>query len=396
MSDGSVFYTTQKLTVSDLNLDQVLLDGEALAFSGTSCTFTVPGNTDAGHVLTVSDNAGNSIEIRFSVKTLQSLADTIGDLEVSSVNSGDTDRLNAYLKAVSDLGGLPNNTEEENDELDGMYWSALKMLQVVREAADAAGSETLKQVKNVTPDNVVPEDIDLLLQASDELDRIFAAFGGNYTEEEKKALTDLSAQVEAALNSLRKADALLQLQKELPLSAEPDDDETEQKVTEAQKAYDALTEHEKELVGGDLPALLSKLRDDLKNYQLLSGDGAVWKGGTKDPLTFVASGSVRKFTAFSVDGKLLSEKQYTLTSGSTVITLEPSYLKTLKAGKHTFRIQYCNGEVTGSFFTEEAKVPSTGDTSAQPLWIFSSLLALSAAAAVMAVHERDKKRKKNG
>lgn len=44
-----------------------------------------------------------------------------------------------------------------------------------------------------------------------------------------------------------------------------------------------------------------------------------------------------------VDGKLVDRNNYTSESGSTIIVLKQSYLDTLKAGEHTFKVEFSDG-----------------------------------------------------
>ena len=78
-----------------------------------------------------------------------------------------------------------------------------------------------------------------------------------------------------------------------------------------------------------------------------------------------------------MDGKAVDAANYTVKSGSTIITLKPDYLNTLSVGKHTLTVIYTDGEATGEFeilkktetTTPETTTPQTGDNSNVGLWI---------------------------
>ena len=118
-------------------------------------------------------------------------------------------------------------------------------------------------------------------------------------------------------------------------------------------------------------------------YTITKGDAAKWTLKSTKTLSFTASGDFDKFVGLSVDGKRISESQYTAKKGSTVITLKSSYLNTLKAGEHTITIHFEDGKAEGSFTVLEASSdgnPNTGDNI--HLWaalLFVSLTGLAGA-----------------
>ena len=60
--------------------------------------------------------------------------------------------------------------------------------------------------------------------------------------------------------------------------------------------------------------------------------------------------AIAKFKEVRVDGVVIDVKNYTVTEGSTIITLKTEYLKTLPAGKHTFEIAWTDGSAA-TYFT---------------------------------------------
>ena len=105
-------------------------------------------------------------------------------------------------------------------------------------------------------------------------------------------------------------------------------------------------------------------------YRITAGANSVWTMGNEDGLTFRANGALDKFTGIQVDGKILDSDAYTVDSGSTVVTLEPTYLETLTEGKHRLTVLYTDGQCGTSFTvqaaeddpTEDANDDSTEDT----------------------------------
>ena len=117
-------------------------------------------------------------------------------------------------------------------------------------------------------------------------------------------------------------------------------------------------------------------------YTITKGSDAKWTLKSTKTLSFTASGDFDKFLGVSVDGKRISESQYTAKKGSTVITLKSAFLNTLKTGKHTITIHFDDGKAEGSFTILDASDdnPNTGDSI--HLWVgllFVSLTGLAGA-----------------
>lgn len=71
----------------------------------------------------------------------------------------------------------------------------------------------------------------------------------------------------------------------------------------------------------------------------LDGDNT-WNIKDTSPLVFRANANMQDLTEVKVDGKEISDENYTLESGSTILTLKPEYLKTLSIGKHTLSMTF--------------------------------------------------------
>ena len=96
-------------------------------------------------------------------------------------------------------------------------------------------------------------------------------------------------------------------------------------------------------------------------YAFLSGENQVWNG-ENDGLSFRIDAPFDSFLSVSVDGKTLSPDNYTAKSGSTIIDLPASYLKTLTAEKHTIRINFNAGAYAETAFSITSTKPSTASS----------------------------------
>ena len=113
----------------------------------------------------------------------------------------------------------------------------------------------------------------------------------------------------------------------------------------AQKAYNALTAEQRDYLTGaqleKITAIAAALTAmDAKHS---SGSGSAYTGGH----TFTTDLEPGSITGVFVDGKRLDSRYYTV-SGSDV-TLTADYLKTLRSGKHTVKIENAAKVATGSF-----------------------------------------------
>lgn len=137
------------------------------------------------------------------------------------------------------------------------------------------------------------------------------------------------------------------------------------------------------------------------------GANGTWQKGTKDGLSFTSNAAFADFQKVSVDDKGLDASSYTVEEGSTIVTLQPSYLDTLSVGKHTLAIVSDTGTAETEFTVAAAEeqgvpegqvtdnevvnsgdkesLPKTGDGSALPIAVLSILAIASIVAGVLAL-----------
>lgn len=91
---------------------------------------------------------------------------------------------------------------------------------------------------------------------------------------------------------------------------------------------------------------------ELPAYKIIDGAESTWTQNTNTDGSLVirGDGAIAKFKEVRVDGVVIDVKNYTVTEGSTIITLKTEYLKTLPAGKHTFEIAWIDGSAA-TYFT---------------------------------------------
>lgn len=99
-------------------------------------------------------------------------------------------------------------------------------------------------------------------------------------------------------------------------------------------------------------------------YSVTEGAGQQVTAG-KDAV-FSSSADISKFVKVLIDGTELSNEYYTVTEGSTIITLKKEYLALLREGKHTISIVSTDGTATADFTVVKEQVVKPGDTDKKP------------------------------
>ena len=140
-------------------------------------------------------------------------------------------------------------------------------------------------------------------------------------------------------------------------------------------------------------------RFDLPNYLITEGAGSSWIKGSSSELGFTANGALGKFTELTVDGKTVDPSYYSTASGSTIVKLKPTYLKSLSAGKHIIGVAYKDGKALAIFSVTDVnrRGVATGDDNDMTLWIAIlgvSVIGLAVLCVALAVTSRKRAKRK--
>ena len=131
-------------------------------------------------------------------------------------------------------------------------------------------------------------------------------------------------------------------------------------------------------------------------YSVTKGANSVWNSSSNEDLTITADGDFSKFTGIKIDNETLDPANYDAKSGSTVVTLKASYLKTLSSGKHTVTFVYTDGEVSTQLEIKGAKttsnsqgveIPNTGNEFGNAAAIYA-IIAIMSAFGVAIIYKR--------
>ena len=384
VTNGETYYTTQKVQVTDDNLSTVTLDEAAVGSE-----IILDGNISTEHTIVATDKAGNTTTVTVIMKPTTSLNDAVEGITPENVTSGDKEAIEDYLDELEELLKDENLTDEEKEIIQDLIDSAQDLLDKIGEAEQAANTENIQQAQDITADNVTPDDKEVLEAAKEDIEQALDNYSDNYTEDEKAQLEETLQQIEEALDLIQRVEDVEEAIGALPDSVSPDDTEAEEQINAAKEQYDALSEHGQSLVSDEATDKLNGLLAQLGDYRITEGNGSTWTKESAVGLTIVANGAYSKFTGIEIDGNAVSSENYTVSSGSTVITLKPDYLNTLAAGEHTIAVLYTDGEATGTFTIAEKPAdttdttdkdttsPATGDNSNITLWV--ALLFVSGA-----------------
>lgn len=281
------------------------------------------------------------------------------------------------------------------------------------DAVDAAAStENIQQAENVTESNVKLTDLTVLEKAKADLNKALEENAGNYTDEETEAIQEELERINELLDAINDVRILTEAIAKVTDPVSPDDLDGAAHILDLLDDYNKMSAAQKAMVSTSTKEKLDGLVKCLTDYKIIKGDGASWTAESGGSLTITANGALSKFTGLLVDGKAVDKANYEAKSGSTIITLKESYVKSLTDGEHTFTFLYTDGRTDGSFAiiplsandtgngtnngtnngtgtgngtnnSTTSNTPATGDTSHVTVWIV--LLALSACAGTAVV-----------
>lgn len=126
-----------------------------------------------------------------------------------------------------------------------------------------------------------------------------------------------------------------------------------------------------------------KVRINEENAKIIEGSNFEFKEGQSEGCVIRIDEDFDKFTGVECNGELLEKDvDYTVKSGSTIITLSDKYLNSLSEGTYTIKALFSNCEsdaVTINVMAETVEPPITGDCNMAVL-----LVTLAASAMILA------------
>ena len=344
VEDGETYYTTRPVSVEEENIDSITVNGIS-----QSTDFVLKGNTETTYVITAKDLAGNCTTYTVYMKTITSLKEQLGDVTIDNVTSADRALITEYMSDLDELYLQGIFTETEKEEIETMLADAEALKTRIEAAEEAANSEAIRKAQSITSQTVQLNDRDDLMTAKEAIVSALDTYGKNYTDEERYSLNSQQEQIDQLLQQIDHVGKIQDAIAQLPQTVEIDDEDMIKPVEQIYEAFNALNDHEKEMISSDLNQKINRLYQGLSNYEIIQGEDAVWQKGTQTGLTIIANGAAQRVQALLVDGQTIASDQYELRSGSTILLLRPSYLETLDEGIHTLTFVYDHGSVKTTF-----------------------------------------------
>lgn len=175
------------------------------------------------------------------------------------VTSADESAVTALSADIAALLETQNLTAEERAKLESAQAEADALLAAIDAARTALQTENIESTDEITAENVECEDRAALEAALDDLKMASEMYAGNYTESELKSIEEEMQRIEDAIALLDQVGEVTDQINSLPETVDPDDQETVDKVNEANNAYNDLTDHGKTLINEDVKKKLDDL-----------------------------------------------------------------------------------------------------------------------------------------
>lgn len=193
IENGATYYTTQKVNVTDKNLDTVTLNGNKV-----TDTVTLDGNKDVTYTIVATDKAGNTTTATVTMKPISDLSAPIDALNKDNVDGGDEEAVDEFKAAVAAVD-ITNATDEEKAALKEIADKAAELEKVIdnTKAEIARIDEELNKHNSAT---VNSDDAAALEQLAKDIKELLD--GDNLTDTERTALTENTGKVAGMLKTV--------------------------------------------------------------------------------------------------------------------------------------------------------------------------------------------------
>ena len=234
-----------------------------------------------------------------------------------------------------------------------VYQEKEEALQTAKEEVETAQDKVTKAEETYKEKEAALEEAEAALEVAENAEN---ATNEELAEEGLTDLVELRENVEKAAAEVAEAKAALEEAQEAADAAQKRYDEAEAKyaaalaeLARAQEAYDAFAEEE---------------TPQTKVYEINSGDVVEYTLGTKKDVVIVCDGALEALTGITIAGKAPAEGDYTVVSGSTILTLKSDYLETLAVGEYAVEFTYKDGKAEAKLIVKQA-AEQTDESSAQ-------------------------------
>ena len=196
VENGATYYTTQKVTATDDNLDKILVDGVA-----GSAPVLLAGNREATYTVMAVDKGGNRTAAVVRMKPVSALLDDLS-ITLQTVNFDDLLAVQRVLRTINTLSKDANATAADKSALAALKAEVEKLTARVEEASAALNTAAIDAVRDITADTATAADKQNLEKALQDYNGALSAYGGNYTYATKELIVEEVARLSAALKAI--------------------------------------------------------------------------------------------------------------------------------------------------------------------------------------------------
>lgn len=293
IENGSIYNTTQVITVTDKNFESITVNGEPATLDSEG-KLALNGNLETTYAIHVMDKAGNVTEYIVTMKVIADITDSIKDITVDDVKSDDKETIETVIKNIKEELKNDDLTDEEKAELEDEKQKAEDLIKKIEEAIGSTETDNTDKVKDITSENVETKDKSDLEKAKDELEKALDDYKDNLTDDEKKDVQDEIDRIEKALEVIDKVEKVEDLINKLPENIAKSDADA---IKKADEAYNALSKYEQSILDKNAKKKLdnAKSAPEALNNPTTGDNGKIWMWFA---LLFVSGGGLLGTTAY--------------------------------------------------------------------------------------------------
>ena len=293
IENGSIYHTTQVITVTDKNFESITVNGEPATLDSEG-KLALNGNLETTYAIRAMDKAGNVTEYTVTMKVIADITDSIKDITVDDVKSDDKETIETVIKNIKEELKNDDLTDEEKAELEDEKQKAEDLIKRIEEAIGSTETDNTDKINDITSENVETKDKSDLEKAKDELEKALDDYKDNLTDDEKKGIQDEIDRIEKALEVIDKVEKVEDLINKLPENIAKSDADA---IKKADEAYNALSEYEQSILDKNAKKKLdnAKSASEALNNPTTGDNGKMWMWFA---LLFVSGGGLLGTTAY--------------------------------------------------------------------------------------------------
>ena len=112
-------------------------------------------------------------------------------------------------------------------------------------------------------------------------------------------------------------------------------------------------------------------------YDMLSGSQQTVHIANNNDVTFRSEANYNDFQGLYIDNSLVDSSNYTVTEGSTIITIKAAYMSSMNDGEHTIDIVSTNGMASTTFEVVDTNIYALSGT-----WVFNTNVPISSTGSI--------------